>query len=240
MKKLIEVVFDTETTGFDPATGDKIVEIGAIRIYDRMRSDDPKDTFHLLINPERDIPDEVVKVHGITNEKVKDAPTFAEIADDFLAFVGDAPLVAHNASFDMKFMNAELEQCGKPPLTNEVVDTLAITRRKFPGARATLDALCSRFDVDLSARTFHGALLDSQLLADVYLHLCGGLQHGFSLSDRAGEKDDDGEKVVDVQQLVQSDVRPSRAFPATQEELDAHREFVAQIEDNLWGVSPQS
>tara|TARA_A200000113_G_C8870955_1_gene356640 strand:+ start:383 stop:1090 length:708 start_codon:yes stop_codon:yes gene_type:complete len=233
LKKLVEIVFDTETTGFDPATGDKIVEIGAVRIYDKMRTDDPRDTFHVLVNPERDIPEEVVKVHGITNEKVKDSPIFADLADDFLAFIGNAPLVAHNASFDMKFINAELEQMGKPALTNEVVDTLPIARRKFPGARATLDALCARFEVDLSARTFHGALLDSQLLADVYLHLCGGLQHGLTLGDQKSD-DENGDLEVNLSSLVSSEIRPARSFPASEEELKLHSEFVEKIDGNFW------
>lgn len=233
MQKLVEIVFDTETTGFDPAKGDKIVEIGAIRIYDKMRTNDPKDTFHLLVNPERDIPQEVVKVHGITNEKVKDAPVFKDIADDFLAFIGDAPLVAHNASFDMKFLNAELQQIGVSALQNEVVDTLPIARRQFPGARATLDALCSRFEVDLSERTFHGALLDSQLLADVYLHLCGGLQHGLTLSDQVDdEKGDD--VLADLSALIASDVKEPRSFPASSDEIKLHQEFVSKIENNFW------
>lgn len=232
MAQLIEIVFDTETTGFDPETGDKVVEIGAIRIYDKMRTEDPRDTFHVLVNPERDIPEEVVKVHGITNEKVKDAPIFAEIADDFLAFIGDAPLVAHNASFDMKFLNAELAQIGYAHLSNKVVDTLAITRRQFPGARATLDALCSRFEVDLSARVFHGALLDSQLLADVYLHLCGGLQHGFTLGDSRA-KDDEDEAVFDLRELA-GEVRAARNFPLSPEEEKIHAEFVEKVGAKLW------
>jgi DNA polymerase-3 subunit epsilon len=238
MQKLIEIVFDTETTGFDPKTGDKIVEIGALRIYDKMRTGDPKDTFHLLVNPERDIPDQVVKVHGITNEKVKDSPIFSDIIDDFLAFIGDAPLVAHNASFDMKFLNAELDHIGKPALTNEVVDTLAIARRKFPGARATLDALCSRFEVDLSERSFHGALLDSQLLADVYLHLSGGLQHGLILNEN--KKNDNEDKKVSVDGLASSQIRPLRSFHVSEKELQKHKEFVSNIEENIWGIKADS
>lgn len=232
MQKLIEIVFDTETTGFDPKTGDRIVEIGALRIYDKMRTGDPKDTFHLLINPERQIPDEVVKVHGITNEKVKDSPIFSDIVDDFLAFIGNAPLIAHNASFDMKFLNAELAHIGKKPLTNEVVDTLKIARRQFPGARATLDALCSRFEVDLSERSFHGALLDSQLLADVYLHLSGGLQHGLTLSETKKKSDDN--KGIDLNTLSSGEVKPMRMFDISEVEVDTHKKFVSEIEDNLW------
>ncbi|MFT7432895.1 MAG: DNA polymerase-3 subunit epsilon [Alphaproteobacteria bacterium] len=231
MSKLIEIVFDTETTGFEPKTGDKIVEIGALRIYDKMRTDDPRDTFHVLLNPERNIPDEVVKIHGITNDKVKDAPTFAGIVDDFLAFVGDAPLVAHNASFDMKFLNAELEQIDRSALSNKVVDTLAIARRKFPGSRATLDALCNRFEVDLSVRVFHGALLDSQLLADVYLHLSGGLQHGLSLAS-ADTTSSKGVK-VDLLSLV-GDVKVPRVYPVSENELEIHASFTEKIGANLW------
>lgn len=230
MSKLVEIVFDTETTGFNANDGDKIVEIGAIRIYDKMRTDEPKDTFHVLVNPERSIPEEVVKVHGITDEKVKDAPVFADIADDFLAFIGDAPLIAHNASFDMKFLGAELDNIGYQPLTNKVIDTLAIARRKFPGSRATLDALCNRFEVDLSVRVFHGALLDSQLLADVYLHLSGGLQHGLSLSLTEVNNTD---VKIDLSSLVGAK-KEARSFPVSEFEAKTHGEFVEKIGANFW------
>lgn len=162
-KKLI--FFDTETTGLSPDKGDRIVEIGAIQMENGIILDE---TFHKYIHPDRNIPMESTKIHGITNDKVKNAPRFAEIVKDFLQFIEGATLVAHNANFDIKFINHELKLLGLSSLTNEVEDTLKIARKKFPGSPASLDALCKRFSVDLTERTFHGALLDSKLLACIY------------------------------------------------------------------------
>ena len=162
-KKLI--FFDTETTGLSAENGDKIVEIGAIQMENGIISDK---IFHTYLHPERNIPIESTKIHGITNEKVRNAPKFRDIVQDFLNFIKDATLVAHNASFDMRFVNFELKILGLSSLTNDVEDTLKIARKKFPGAPASLDALCKRFGVDLTERTFHGALLDSKLLACIY------------------------------------------------------------------------
>ncbi|MDG1153315.1 MAG: DNA polymerase III subunit epsilon [Alphaproteobacteria bacterium] len=225
-----EIIFDTETTGFNPYSNqgdknDRIVEIGAIEVIDLKPTGK---IFHHYINPERSIPDEVVKIHGIDDEKVKDCPTFDKIAQKWLDFVGDdAKLVAHNAKFDMKFINAELIWAGKSGIQNErVVDTLPMARQTFPGQQATLDALCKKFSIDNSARTYHGALLDSELLLDVYIELRGGKQRGFELASEATNNNN---------KSIVSKNRPYREFKASQEELKSHNEFIEkQIENSLW------
>lgn len=175
-----EIVLDTETTGFDPEAGDRIVEIGAVELHNHVATGK---TFHVYINPERSMPQEAFEVHGLGDEFLQDKPKFAEIAQKFLAFVGSAKLVIHNAAFDMKFLNAELGWMNLPKLPmDQAIDTLAIARKKFPGSPASLDALCRRFGIDNSARTLHGALLDSEILAEVYLELIGGRQPDFALS----------------------------------------------------------
>ncbi len=169
-----EIVLDTETTGFDPETGDRLVEIGAVELKRHVPTGN---TYHQYINPERDVPQDAVDVHGLTFDFLRDKPVFSKVADDFLDFIGDAKLVIHNASFDMKFLNAELKWLGKPPIPWErAIDTLDMARKKFPGSPASLDALCRRYGIDNSARTLHGALLDSEILAEVYLELIGGRQ----------------------------------------------------------------
>jgi DNA polymerase-3 subunit epsilon len=169
-----EIVFDTETTGFDPASGDRVVEIGALELLNRLPTGR---TFHVYLNPDRPMPEEAFKVHGLGDDFLRDKPRFAEIANEFIAFIGQATLVAHNASFDQRFIDAELARIGMPPLSpHRIVDTVAMARARFPGAPASLDALCRRFGVDLSGRERHGALLDSTLLAEVYLELTGGRQ----------------------------------------------------------------
>lgn len=174
--KLREIVLDTETTGFDPASGDRIVEIGCIELINRLPTEN---TFHVYINPDRDMPASAEKIHGLSAKFLADKPRFADIVDDFLAFIGNDPLVIHNANFDMKFLNAELDKIGKPVLPDaRAVDTLTMARNKYPGAPASLDALCRRFGVDNSGRDLHGALIDSELLAGVYLELTGGRQSG--------------------------------------------------------------
>lgn len=181
-----EIVFDTETTGLDPANGDRVVEIGCLELVNRLPSGE---TFHVYINPERDMPKEAEAVHGLSAGFLKDKPVFGEVAEAFLTFVGDAPLIAHNAAFDMKFINAELRACGRADLSaHKVIDTLAMARQKFPGAPASLDALCRRFGVDNSNRDLHGALIDSELLAGVYLELSGGRQPGlvFEAAQKTG------------------------------------------------------
>ena len=171
-----EIVLDTETTGLDPASGDRIVEIGCLELVNRLPTGQ---TYHVYINPECDMPREAEAVHGLSEKFLSDKPLFAEIADEFVAFVKGAALIIHNASFDMKFLNAELAKLGRDDLRdNEIIDTLAMARKKFPGAPASLDALCRRFGVDNSNRDLHGALIDSELLAGVYLELSGGRQPG--------------------------------------------------------------
>lgn len=175
-----EIVLDTETTGLDPATGDRIVEIGAVELFNSLPTGK---TYHQYINPERSMPKEAFEVHGLGDDFLRDKPVFAAIGQAFLDFVGDARLVIHNASFDIKFLNFELQRIGLPALSwDRVTDTLALARQKFPGAQASLDALCRRFGVDNSAREKHGALLDSEILAEVYLELIGGRQRDFGLS----------------------------------------------------------
>ncbi|WP_347267578.1 DNA polymerase III subunit epsilon [Paracoccus sp. (in: a-proteobacteria)] len=174
-----EIVLDTETTGFDPDTGDRIVEIGALELQNHLPTGQ---SFHVYLNPERPMPQEAFEVHGLGDDFLRDKPKFAEVADRFIAFIGDARLVIHNAQFDMKFLNAELRRCGKAVMpAARAIDTLEIARSQFPGAQNSLDALCRRFRIDNSNRTLHGALLDSELLAEVYLALRGGRQPGLVL-----------------------------------------------------------
>ena len=175
-----EIVFDTETTGFEPGEGHRIVEIGLVELMDHFPTGRSKQFY---LNPERDVPIESQRVHGLSGEFLADKPLFAHIADEFLEFVGDAVLVIHNASFDMKFINAELIRVGRTPLSMaRTVDTIEIAKRKLPGARYSLDELCRRFSIDLSAREKHGALLDAELTAQVYLELVGGRQRGLALA----------------------------------------------------------
>ena len=175
-----EIVFDTETTGFEPSDGHRVVEIGLVELVDHFPTGNE---LRFYLNPERDVPIESQRVHGLSNEFLADKPHFAAVADEFLEFIGDAPLVIHNASFDIKFINAELARVNRPPIPlHRAIDTIEIAKRKLPGVRYSLDELCKRFSIDLSARTKHGALLDCQLTAQVYLELIGGRQKGFSLA----------------------------------------------------------
>ncbi|MDX1542049.1 MAG: DNA polymerase III subunit epsilon [Geminicoccaceae bacterium] len=226
-----EVVLDTETTGLEPELGHRIVELGAIELINHVPSGR---TFHAYVNPERDMPDDALRVHGLTSPFLAGQPLFADVVDGFLAFLDQdhagapqpAKLVAHNASFDVAFINMELARLGRPPLPPErVVDTLPIARQRFPGAPNSLDALCRRFEVDASARTRHGALLDSELLAEVYLGLLGGRQPGFELIQvRVARAADSGPR-------VRREPRPHRASP---EELAAHAAFLERIKDPVW------
>ena len=175
-----EIVLDTETTGLDPAKGDRLVEIGAVEILDKMASGR---SFHVLINPERDVPEEAFRVHGHSTESLKNKPIFSAIVEDFLAFIGDDPLVIHNAEFDTRFLNAELNALGRPSLAaGRIIDTLALARRKHPGAANSLDALCDRYRIDRSRRVKHGALMDAEILVEVYCELCGGRQRNLGLT----------------------------------------------------------
>ena len=222
-----EVVFDTETTGFDPFDGDRIVEIGCVIVEDYIPTGE---VYHVYINPERDMPTAAEQVHGLTEEFLKDKPTFAEIVDEFRDFCGDMNLVAHNAEFDMKFINWEMENLGFSAYpASRSVDTLAISRRKFPGASNTLDALCKRFSVDNSNRVKHGALLDAELLADVYLELMGGRQTGLRLV--TDENQDGLVKQVETREQAYREARPHFA---SEEELARHRAFVKEMDNSLW------
>jgi DNA polymerase-3 subunit epsilon len=178
--RLREIVFDTETTGFEPGEGHRIVEIGLVELIDHFPTGKSKQFY---LNPERDVPIESQRIHGLSAEFLSDKPLFSHVAEEFLEFVGDATLVIHNASFDMKFINAELTRAGKTPLSMaRTIDTIEIAKRKIPGARYSLDELCKRFSIDLTARTKHGALLDAELTAQVYLELVGGRQRGLSFA----------------------------------------------------------
>ena len=222
-----EVVFDTETTGFDPFNGDRVVEIGCVVVDDYIPTGE---VYHVYINPERDMPTAAVNVHGLTEEFLSDKPTFSEIVADFRDFCGDMNLVAHNAEFDMKFINWEMENLGFSPYpANRAVDTLAIARRKFPGANNTLDALCKRFSVDNSNRIKHGALLDAELLAEVYLELMGGRQTGLGLVSEEKKNEN-----LDAASEINRSFREPRPHSASEEELKRHQEFIAEIENNLW------
>lgn len=173
-----EIVLDTETTGLSPTTGDRLVEIGCVELLNQLPTGR---TFHKYINPQRDIPEEAFRVHGLSADFLADKPLFAEVASEFLSFIGDAPLVIHNAGFDMGFLNAELERLRRPRLGNGVIDTVTLARQIHPGARVSLDALCKHYGIDNSRRVVHGALLDSEILAEVYLELKGGRQVGLAL-----------------------------------------------------------
>ena len=226
-----EIVLDTETTGLDPAQGHKIVEIGCVELENHMPTGR---TFQEYLNPERLMDQEVIAVHGITNEFVQDKPKFSEIADKFIKFIGpDSKLVIHNAAFDMKFLNAELTACGREPLSyDRVIDTLIIAKHKFPGSRVNLNELCKRFNVDASARTVHGALLDSELLAEVYLELVGGREPGLVLQTLARTCQNQT-----VQKQTDRIFHEPRSFPPSEEELAAHQEFLKKIPDALWGAN---
>ncbi|ETW12773.1 DNA polymerase III subunit epsilon [Roseivivax marinus] len=224
-----EIVLDTETTGFDPETGDRIVEIGAVELWNHVATGR---TYHQYINPERGMPQEAFEVHGLGDDFLRDKPVFAKIADEFLAFVGDATLVIHNAPFDMKFLNAELRWCKRKLLPMEqALDTVAMARKKFPGSPASLDALCRRFAIDNSSRTLHGALLDSEILAEVYLELIGGKQPDFGLS-QSQSSGAAAAADADWRPRPRPEPLPSRI---TDEEKAAHAAFVEKLGDKaLW------
>lgn len=240
-----EIVLDTETTGFEPETGDRIVEIGALELFNHVPTGK---TFHEYINPERSMPLEAFGVHGIGPDLLeppqppkpgavllRDKPVFAKIGQKFLDFVGDAKLVIHNAAFDMKFLNAELRWMGLPELPwDQALDTLAIARRRFPGSPASLDALCRRFNIDNSSRTLHGALLDSEILADVYLELIGGKQPDFGLSTTS-QSDTGADQADSWRPRPRPKALGSRI---TDEEKAAHAAFVDGLGDGaLWRQS---
>ncbi|ABG30155.1 DNA polymerase III subunit epsilon [Roseobacter denitrificans] len=223
-----EIVLDTETTGFDPESGDRIVEIGAVELMGHVATGR---TYHQYINPERSMPEEAFQVHGLGDDFLRDKPKFAEVGQAFLDFIGDAKLVIHNAAFDIKFLNAELGWINLPKIPwEQAIDTLDIARKRFPGSPASLDALCRRFGIDNTSRTLHGALLDSEILAEVYLELIGGRQPDFGLSNIPQKSA--GDTSVDWTPRPRPTPLPSRI---TEEEAAAHADFVAKLgDDAVW------
>ncbi len=219
-----EIVLDTETTGLDPVAGHRIVEIGCIELYNLVPTGK---TFHRLINPDRPMPTAAFEVHGLSDDLLAKQPRFDKVAADFLEFIADSQLVIHNAAFDLGFVNAELAKCNLPPLADtRAIDTVSMARRKFPGAPASLDALCRRFAIDLSGRSKHGALVDAELLAAVYLELLGGRQPGLGF----------GQEATAVRPVERRrEARPPRHFAPTAAELAAHAAFVATLTDPIWG-----
>lgn len=220
-----EVVLDTETTGLDPQAGHRVVEIGCIELVNLVATGR---SLQLYLNPERPMPAEAQQVHGLSDEFLADKPLFADKADELLEFLGDAQLIIHNAQFDLGFLNAEFNRIGKPKLANSYVDTVSMSRRKFPGQRASLDALCERFGIDNAKRTKHGALLDSELLAEVYLELSGGRQRDLGLAPEMAAAGLDG--AAEQSRTF----RPPRPHAASAAELAAHAEFLKKISDPLW------
>ena len=229
-ESLREIVFDTETTGFNHSGDDRIVEIGCVEMINHTPTGK---TFHCYINPEREVPEEVVRVHGLTTEFLSDKPKFAEIAQDFVDFIGDANMVAHNAVFDMNFINAEFRRLGMPEVSfDRMVDTLAISRKKNPHlAKHNLDSLCTRYGIDNSHRELHGALLDARLLAEVYIELLGGKEVDFF-------KTSDEEMEISASatnKIKKKPFRPSRNFPIPEDDLKNHNEFVSSLGNNtIW------
>ena len=228
-----EIVLDTETTGFDAVNGDRLVEIGCIELFNRIPTGK---TFQRYLNPERDMPMAAFQVHGLSIEFLGDKPKFAEIIEDFLEFIGDSPLIIHNAEFDMKFINVELERHGRVAVSvARAIDTVQMARKKFPGAPASLDALCKRYNIDNSNRTLHGALLDAQLLAEVYLELMGGRQAGLGLTVATGATGS-GLDFTGGRRAAGAaiEVRPARPHAPRAEELAAHQAFLAKIPNAIW------
>src|SRR5436853_4261546 len=216
-----EIVFDTETTGLDPYQGDRLVEIGCVELINGFPTGQ---SFHRYLNPERDMPEGAFKVHGLSIEFLKDKPLFADVCDEFIAFIGDAPLIAHNAMFDLGFINAELERCKRAALLRDrLIDTLMLARRRYPAGPNKLDDLCGRFSIDLSRRTKHGALLDAELLAEVYIELTGKRQARLSLVEEPITVTQAG--VIAVVRM-----RPAPLLPRISEaEREAHLAFVATL-----------
>lgn len=241
-----EIVLDTETTGLDPLSGDRVVEIAALELLNHLPTGRH---FHCYLNPERDMPEEAFAVHGLSEEFLRDKPKFAAEVDGFLDFIADAPLVIHNGAFDMKFLNAELTRIKRRTLSyDRLIDTLVIARKRYPGAPASLDALCRRFRIDLSVRTLHGALVDCELLAAVYLELVGGRQPGLGFggaatSERQESQASSQDKAEDTGAVAlampkTAEIRPPRPHAPSPEELEAHRAFLEkQVKDAIWARS---
>jgi DNA polymerase-3 subunit epsilon len=217
-----EVVLDTETTGLDPNDGHRIVEIACIELFNHLPTGR---IFHRYINPERDVSMDAQAVHGLSNEFLATHAPFGALADELLAFIGVDRLIIHNAEFDLAFVNAELKRLGRPSFAGEFEDTVALARRRFPGAQANLDALCRRFSIDLTARTKHGARVDCELLAAVYLELVGGRQPGLDLAVAVGAA---------AQAIIDRPARPPRPHQPSAEELAAHQAMLARLKEPVW------
>lgn len=224
MSAVREIALDTETTGLKPAEGDRIIEIGCVELVGHLPTGRE---FHAYVNPERDVPPEASAISGITTDFLKPYPVFAKIVDDFLAFLGDSPLVIHNARFDMGFINSELTRLGLPSLlATRAIDTVLMARRKFPGSPANLDALCRRFSIDLSSREKHGAIVDARLLSRVYLELKGGRQSQLSLESSS---------VIEVESAhTPKRVISKRLFPVIETEFNAHQEALQTLKNPMW------
>jgi len=232
-----EIVFDTETTGLSPQNGDRLVEIGCVELFNKVETGQ---VFHAYFNPERSMPSEAQAVHGLSETFLSDKPLFAHKADELLEFIADSPMIAHNAQFDFSFLNHELGLCARPiVMADRMIDTLAIARARHPGAKHSLDALCSRYGIDRSHRVLHGALLDAQLLAQLYVELSGGRQIGLML---AAEEKTPASRIAESRVIIQANrpVRPPRPHSASAEELARHAEFVARLTDPLWGQVGQA
>jgi len=232
-----ELCLDIETTGLDPRSGHRIIEIACVELINKVKTGN---FFHTYVNPRREVPNEAFAIHGISTEFLQDKPIFDHVAHKFLDFVKDTTLVIHNAAFDTKFLNYELGALGLPTLNMaKVVDSLTIARNKFPGSPASLDALCRRFNVDLSKRTKHGALLDTELLCEVYIELMGGAQKGFGFDEAKNSAIKKENAEIEVQKSAANEsknILPKRNFPVSEDDLKLHQEFVAKnIKNNLWG-----
>ena len=225
-----EIVFDTETTGLSFSSGDRLVEIGCVELVNRVQTGNH---FHAYVNPERSMPAGAFAVHGLSDVFLSDKPVFAAVVEPLLEFLGESPLVAHNAAFDFGFLNGELERLGLPKVSlDRMIDTLTFARTRHPGAKHTLDALCVRYGIDLSARSLHGALLDAQLLAQVYVELTGGRQITLGLAvDETTDCD------TPVEAAPRTQVRAARIFSPTEAELARHAAFVSGLEEPLWGTA---
>lgn len=225
-----EIIFDTETTGLDPRTGDRMVEIGCIEMVNRIATGA---TFHAYFNPGRSMPAEAEAVHGLSETFLADKPSFSERVHELLEFIADSPLIAHNAGFDFGFLDAELATCGHPPVCRtRMIDTVALARVRHPGAKLSLDALCSRYGIDRSHRTRHGALLDAELLAQVYVELCGGRQIGLELVAESVTT----ASVTRTLLQRQRPLRAPRPHAASAEELAAHLGFLATVDTPIWST----
>ena len=220
-----EIVLDTETTGLDPVAGHRVVEVAAVELFNHVQTGEYR---HFYLNPERDMPEDAFRIHGLSSEFLSQHKTFADEVDDFLKFIDGAQLVIHNAEFDLKFLDHELKRAGRPPMARQhgIIDTVSMARRKFPGSPASLDALCRRFEIDLSARTKHGAGLDCELLALVYLELIGGREPGLDLAASARRR----QQAAGIAAVV----RPPRPPAPSEAELAAHAEFLKKIKEPVW------